>query len=116
MSKVLVVDDDTTLRRLTRLILRQEGYDVVEAGQAEEAIDRFDELNPSLVVLDLNMPGMGGEAFFKQVRAMGYDGPVLILSAYGAEEARRRLQADDALAKPFDPVVLVEKVQALSPG
>jgi DNA-binding response OmpR family regulator len=114
MTRVLVVDDDPTLRRLTRLILKKEGYDVIEACCGEDAIDQIDSENPEVVVLDLNMPGLGGDRVFEVVRSHGFENPVLILSAYGAEEARRKLHADDWLAKPFDPADLVEKVHALA--
>ncbi len=113
MKPVLVLDDDEGNRRIASLSLRSAGYEVLEADNGADGLHDLQEYDTALVVLDLNMPGMNGEAFFRAARSQGYEGPVLIVSAYGAEAAQRRLPAQDYLNKPFDTDVLVDKVRDL---
>ena len=117
MARVLVVDDDRALARVVGLSLQLEGLEV------DCCTSPFDALasvanggRPDVLVLDLNMPGMDGWTFYREARRAGYENPVLILSAYTAEQACRELGADDWLAKPFLPDELVRKVQRLSGG
>jgi DNA-binding response OmpR family regulator len=70
---------------------------------------------PDVIVLDLGLPEMDGREFFRQARLRGYEGPVIICSAYGATAAQRELGAEAALNKPFNPEELVQMVHALSP-
>jgi DNA-binding response OmpR family regulator len=71
---------------------------------------------PDLITLDLKMPGMGGQEFLRRLRAAGLTVPVLVISAYGAHEARDELGADGALSKPFEIDELVEHVRGLLPA
>ena len=80
-----------------------DGLEQVEAGKID------------LVILDLQMPRMDGRTFLREIRARGYDMPVLILSAYGADGARDELQAEAAIGKPFDPAFLVDKIKSQLP-
>jgi DNA-binding response OmpR family regulator len=113
MTTVLVVDDDASLLRMLALILRSEAYEVQTAMGAEEGLTVLDARQPDIVILDLNMPGMDGRAFYRRARAQGYDGPVVLCSAFGAPEARRELGAQAAIEKPFDPDQLVHLVHEL---
>jgi CheY-like chemotaxis protein len=65
-------------------------------------------------VLDLQMPVMDGRSFYTALRQLPSDVPVLLLSAYGSRAAQRELGADDALDKPFDPVILIERLRRLA--
>ena len=106
-ASVLVVDDDAAIARLVRLALRASGFDAVTASNGAEALKRLDDRAIDLVVLDLEMPVMGGSEFYRRLRAGGSRIPVVILSAYGAERARAELGADAAVQKPFEPSDLV---------
>ncbi len=66
-----------------------------------------------MIVLDLQMPGMDGSTFYREMVSRGHHPQVVILSAYGAEKAKRELGAAAAVAKPFDPDMLIETVREL---
>jgi DNA-binding response OmpR family regulator len=115
MLSILVVDDDPIVRRLVSATLQDEGYRVSVAAGGEEAIALAVAVPPDAVVLDLQMPGMDGYAVFRDLRSAGVHAPVLILSAYGAHEARRTLQAAAALDKPFDSAELLRRLHRILP-
>jgi CheY-like chemotaxis protein len=114
MERVLVVDDELRVRNLVRLTLETGGFEVETAANGREALEKLAVSEPDLVVLDLSMPGMDGGAVMDSMRNRGIETPVLFLSAYGAEEARQLHHAEGALAKPFDPNELIEKVKTLA--
>jgi len=98
---------------MIRLALVTEGFEVTIAEDGVKGLEEMDRDGFDLVVLDLQMPRMDGRTLFRQIRSRGFVLPVLILSAYGAESARRELKADAALDKPFDTDVLLESVRSL---
>ncbi|MPZ49283.1 MAG: response regulator [Dehalococcoidia bacterium] len=113
-ARVLVIDDDSSLLRMLRLSLISDGFDVTTARHGQEGLDQMQQDgNFDAIVLDLQMPVMDGRTFYKEMRGSGYSTPVLVLSAYQAEEARRELGAEASLNKPFDPEVLVESLHKL---
>jgi len=112
MTRVLVVDDDPTVREVVCSYLRAERYDVSEAGDGETALAMVADDRPDLVVLDVMLPGVDGLEGCRQVRATT-DLPVILLTALGAEADRvvgLELGADDYLTKPFSPRELVLRV------
>ena len=111
---VLVIDDDAALVRMIRLSLESEGYAVTTAPDGLNGLEELAQKNPDVIVLDLQMPRMDGRSFFTEIRSRGYQTPVLILSAYGAERARMELNANAAVNKPFDPEVLTSAVERLT--
>lgn len=111
--RVLIVDDDAALLRLLRMAFLSEGFEVLVAQDGIRALEEIDDNEVDVVVLDLQMPGMDGRATYRELRSRGHSLPVLILSAYGAERARRELDADAAMSKPFDVDELVERIRAL---
>ena len=114
--KIQVVDDDIELRRLIAFTLRESGYFIVEAGDGETALKVFDEEQPDLVLLDVNMPRANGFEVLKRLRENGARTPVMMLTVRAAEEDQVRgldLGADDYLAKPFSPRTLLARVRAL---
>lgn len=113
---VLVMDDDPALLRVVRLVLSSDGFSVDTAADGIAGLERFEAQPPAAIVLDLQMPRMDGRAFFRELRSRGHKTPVLILSAYGAEEACRELGADGAIGKPFDPDHLSNAVRRLVNG
>lgn len=114
--KVLVVDDDLTLRGLVAYALRQEGFLVLEAGDGPSALKAIDDEAPELLVLDVNLPRMSGFDVVKRMRSDEVEIPVLLLTARSDEEDQIRgleLGADDYLTKPFSPRTLIARVHAL---
>ena len=115
MARVLVVDDDKTVREVVVSYLRAHQHDVVEAGDGEEAL-RLMRADPAdLVVLDLMMPGIDGLEVCRRLRASS-DVPIIMLTALGAEVDRvvgLESGADDYVTKPFSPRELVLRVDAL---
>jgi DNA-binding response OmpR family regulator len=96
---------------MLRLTFASSGFRVGAAQDGLEALERVAEEVFDIIVLDLQMPRMDGRSFYRELRSRGYDIPVLVLSAYGAELAKDELQADAAVPKPFDPDVLSATVR-----
>lgn len=116
MSRVLVVEDDAGIRSLMTMLLSGAGFDVETASNGREGLERVSAERDrpfAAIVLDLQMPVMDGRTFYRRLRQSNLTTPVLVLSANGAETACRELEADDALAKPFDTDTLLERVGRL---
>ena len=111
--RVLVIDDDEAILRLLRLSMASDGLLVATARDGTAGLERLDSDEFDVIVLDLQMPGMDGRTFYREMVSRGYEAPVVILSAYGAEKAKRELGAAAAVAKPFDPDMLIETVRGL---
>jgi DNA-binding response OmpR family regulator len=114
-ARVLVVDDDADIRGLVRTLLERAGYDVDDAEDGRVALRRLYERPPSLVILDVNMPGLDGFQTLERIRDLS-DVPVIMLTARTQElEKVRGLSAgaDDYVAKPFGRQELLARVQAL---
>jgi two-component system, OmpR family, alkaline phosphatase synthesis response regulator PhoP len=114
-TKILVVDDDESLRRLVAAYLESEGYEVREAGDGPSAIAAVESDQPQLVVLDLMLPGISGLDVARHIRAK-WTVPILMLTARGSEDDVLEgfaAGADDYLVKPFSPKVLVARVKAV---
>lgn len=112
---ILVVDDDRHIRELVRRYLESDGSAVLTAGTGAAALEMIRSAAPSLVVLDLGLPDVPGEAVLREIRAAG-DTPVLILSARAGEEDRLAglgLGADDYVTKPFSPRELALRARAI---
>jgi DNA-binding response OmpR family regulator len=114
MPRILIVDDDRGIVRLLTAILLAEDYEVEYAYNGESALDLLSDGHPSpdLILLDLKMPGMGGEEVFVKARRAGVSCPIVICSSLDAETAARQLGAQGAIAKPFEPESLLSDVQA----
>jgi two-component system, cell cycle sensor histidine kinase and response regulator CckA len=115
---VLVVDDDAAVRTVLRRMLTHCGFSVLEAENGQEGVDVFRNRSADVVLLDMTMPVMGGEATFRALRAIRADIPVLLSSGHNEIEATRRVTArghTGFLQKPFTPSDLVAKLQAILP-
>ena len=114
-ATVLVVDDEPTIREVIVSYLRREGYETLEAGDGRRAREILERQTPTLVVLDLMLPGIDGLELCRWIRASS-DVPVIMLTARG-EEADRivglELGADDYVTKPFSPRELVARVRTV---
>lgn len=115
MSKILIVDDDPNIRELVRLFLQNEGFDLYEACDGVEALDKLAAVKVDLVILDVMMPNMDGWELCRRLRG-SYDFPLLMLTAKGETSQKIKgfqLGTDDYLVKPFEPLELVARVKAL---
>ena len=113
--RVLVIDDEESIRRALKSILSARKYEVSLAATAAEGIDTAIETNPELVVLDLALPDMDGQDVFKELRAW-MTAPILILSVRGNETDKIQALdagADDYLTKPFQAGELLARMRAL---
>ncbi len=112
MRKILVVDDESSMRFLLRMVLETQGFEVVEAHHGAAALERVKEEQPDLVVTDLMMPVMSGRELIERLRAdAGTAGiPIVVVSANANAEVAG---ADAALRKPFDVDALLGTARSL---
>ena len=114
--KVLVVDDEARMRKLVKDFLVIKGFQVIEAGDGEEAVDLFfAQKDIALVILDVMMPKMDGWQVCKAIRQYSQV-PVIMLTARGEESDELQgfdLGADEYISKPFSPKILVARVEAI---
>ena len=114
-EKILVVDDEEHIIELVELYLSKEGYQVVKATDGDEAVEKFADEKPDLLVLDIMLPGRDGLDVLRQVRKTSQV-PVIMLTARESEVDKvvgLELGADDYLTKPFSPRELVARVKAV---
>ncbi len=114
--KVLMVDDESRMRKLVSDFLTRKGYIVIEAGDGEEALDRFyADKDISLVILDVMMPKMNGWDVCREIRKNSKV-PIIMLTAKSDESSELNgfeCGADEYIAKPFSPKILTARVDAL---
>lgn len=104
-QRILIIDDDASLRRVLEYNLDEEGYDVFAAASGEDGMRLFEERQPALVVTDLKMPGMSGFDVLRQVKERSPDVLVIVITAFGAVETAveaMRAGAYDYITKPFN--------------
>ena len=113
-SRVLIVDDDSSLAEMLSIVLRNEGHDVSHVADGSEAVDTFRAVRPDLVLLDVMLPGMDGMEICRRIRAES-GVPIVMLTArtdthdivVGLESG-----ADDYIVKPFKPQELIARIRA----
>ena len=114
--KILVVDDESRMRKLVKDFLCKKGYEVLEAANGEEAIDIFVEENDiALLILDEMMPKMDGWQVCREIRKLSQV-PIVMLTAKGDEKDELlgfELGVDEYITKPFSPKILVARVDAI---
>ncbi|HUL50910.1 MAG TPA: ATPase, T2SS/T4P/T4SS family [Gemmatimonadales bacterium] len=116
--KVLLVEDEDSLRRVMKDLLEREGYAVTEARDGVQALDQVDRIGPDIIVLDLNLPGLDGYGVLSHLRSRPATAgiPVVVLTAKGDEDNEVRvfeLGADDFLTKPFRARALSARLEAV---
>ena len=114
-QRILLADDESSIRRILETRLKMAGYDVYTAQDGEEAVASFNKYNPDLVVLDVMMPKMDGYGVTREIRRSS-DVPIIILTALGDVSERitgLELGADDYVIKPFSPKELEARVKAV---
>src|SRR5467141_4005052 len=113
--KVLVVDDEAHIVELARLYLSREGYEVEGVGDGTQALARFAQIKPDLVILDIMLPGTDGLSICKEIRKQSQV-PIIMLTARDEVTDKvvgLEVGADDYLTKPFHPQELVARAKAL---
>jgi len=114
-KRILVVDDERGLAKIIRLNLEQDGFEVVEANNGAQAMEKLRTTLPDLILLDVMMPDMDGFTVLRMVREIG-NTPVIMLTAKGQEEDKIKgleLGADDYVTKPFSPRELTSRIRAV---
>ncbi len=113
-QRILVVDDEQTVRDFLQKALENAGYDVITASDGREALDKVSQFDVSLVLLDIVMPGLDGYEVLEHMRQYE-DIPVIMLSGIGGETTKidtLALGADDYITKPFSVGELLARIQA----
>ena len=116
VAKILVVDDEPQMRRVLHASLKAHGHQVIEASSGEEALRKLDAEPCDFVLLDLNMPGLGGMATCRTMRA-GSEIPIIVVSIRNSERdkvAALKAGADDYVTKPFGVPELLARVEAVA--
>lgn len=116
VQRILVVDDDSQMRRALRASLSAHGHEVIEAVSGEEALLKLDAEPCDFVLLDLNMPGVGGMKACRTIRT-GSEVPIIVVSIRNSEQdkvAALRAGADDYVTKPFGVPELLARVEAVA--
>lgn len=113
-TNILVVDDDKSIRNLIKVYLENEGYNIMEASNGEEALTKVNENNFDLVILDVMMPVLDGISTCMKIRE-NYNMPIIFLSAKDEEIHKIEgltVGADDYITKPFGSMELIARVKA----
>jgi DNA-binding response OmpR family regulator len=114
-KKILIVDDEMKIVEVVKSYLENSGYSVYEAYNGKEALDKFEKVNPNLVILDLMLPDITGEEICKALRKKSRV-PIIMLTAKVEEEDVLKglnIGADDYVTKPFSPRQLAARVEAV---
>lgn len=116
---ILIIDDSTSLRQVVQITLKGAGYDVVQAENGKDALEKLaGGVKPSLIVCDVNMPVMDGISFVKEAKSLPEQKftPIIMLTTEAGEEKKLQGQMAGAkawLVKPFRPEVMLKAVQKL---
>ena len=112
--KIMIVDDEPPIRKLLRMGLGTQGYDVLEASNGKSALDLL-KLEPALIILDLGLPDIQGHDLLRMIRGRNDSVPIVVLSSRGDEAGKVEaldLGADDYLTKPFGMDELLARMRA----
>ncbi|WP_061020318.1 response regulator transcription factor [Bradyrhizobium sp. CCH5-F6] len=112
--KVLVIDDEPPIRKLLRMGLTTQGYEILEASNGKTALEKLEE-GPALIILDLGLPDVQGHELLRTIRARNEGVPIVVLSSRGDEAGKVQaldLGADDYLTKPFGMEELLARLRA----
>ncbi len=114
-EKILVVDDDKNICELLRLYLEKEGYSVIMCHDGQEAVIKFNALNPDMILLDIMLPSLDGWQVCREIRKKS-NVPIIMLTAKGETFDKvlgLELGADDYVVKPFDTKEIVARIKAV---
>lgn len=112
MTKILIVDDEESIRRVLRLNLASKGFEILECANGTDAVKLAKDARPQLIVLDLGLPDLNGAEVLKRIRQWSKV-PIVVLTASDEEAVKVALLesgADDYITKPFSPLELVARI------
>jgi DNA-binding response OmpR family regulator len=114
-ARILVIEDRDCVRQLLTVVLEESGYQPQGFASALDALEHLPELEPELVLLDMDLPGMSGSEFLRRIRTSAWWAtvPVMIISGFGESEPPSADRSVAVLAKPFDNATLIEWVEAM---
>ena len=116
-NRILLVEDDPSVRELLKVLLESEGYEIVEAKDGLEGLLKAEFVKPDLMILDLMMPDVDGERVLNQLRSDPELGTIPVLIVSGKYEALGRVKDiigdDNVFAKPFEPTRLMDRIGTL---
>lgn len=120
LKRVLVVEDNERNRKVVRIVLNAQGYEVLEATNADEALEILRTDTPDLILMDIGLPGMSGDELTRQIKAdpQWAHLPIIALTAHAMKGEREQFLdagCDDYISKPIDTHVLVDLVQNYLP-
>jgi DNA-binding response OmpR family regulator len=113
---ILIVDDDKNIRELLKSYFVKEGFTVATAGNGPDAVESVSKNPPDIMLLDLMLPGMDGFSVIKELRRVGCEVPVIMITARDEESDKLiglEIGADDYVAKPFSPKEVVARAKAV---
>jgi len=117
MKKIMVVDNEPDIVDLTRTVLEIGGYQVIPAYSGEECLNKINEEEVDLILLDIMMPGMSGWDVFNRIKQQNIDIKVAFMSVLEISEKRKQVLLDEGLSdyimKPFDKDTLLDKVDKM---
>jgi DNA-binding response OmpR family regulator len=115
-EKVLLVEDEASIRRFTKIVLKKQGFNVLEADSGESGLDLVNKENPLVVLLDVMLPGINGFEVCKKIRENNPNIGIIMLTARSQDKDKidgLNHGADDYLVKPFNPLELSARIQSL---
>lgn len=113
MAKILIIDDSRTSRRILRGLLTEKGYEVVEAENGADGVEKYKAENPDLVTMDITMPVMDGLEALRQIREYDASSHVVMVTAAGQESKVMeavKLGAAEFITKPFDKDLILKTI------
>ena len=116
MSRILIVEDEDSIRKFIKISLKREKFEVSEAGSAEEGLQKILQENPDLVILDIMLPGMNGFELCEKLKKQNENIGIIILTARGQDMDKimgLEYGADDYMVKPFNPLELIARINSL---
>ena len=117
MLKILVVEDETAIRRFIKINLERQGFEVLDVESGEEGLDAFADFNPDIALLDVMLPGISGLEVAKRIRELYNNVEIIMLPAKSqAVDKILGLEsgADDYMTKPFNPTELILRIKSLA--
>lgn len=116
MSKILIVEDEESIRKFIKISLKREKFEVFEAASAEEGLQKILQETPDIVILDIMLPGMNGFELCEKLKIQNTNIGIIILTARGQDMDKimgLEFGADDYMVKPFNPLELIARINSL---
>lgn len=117
MLKILVVEDETAIRRFIKINLERQGFEVLDVESGEEGLDAFANFNPDIALLDVMLPGISGLEVAKRIRELDNNVGIIMLTAKSQDVDKilgLESGADDYMTKPFNPTELILRIKSLA--